>query len=66
MRYPSYKRPIERINDRLYIIYAIYPIDRVRDVNGIKKWLGCDTAFKVNQKGEYWFCEEIEEAQIIT
>ena len=66
MRYPSYKRPIERINDRLYIIYAIYPIDRVRDVNGIKEWLGCDTAFKIKKKGQYWFCEEIEEAQIIT
>jgi len=61
MRFPLYKRPIERINNKLYIIYAIYPIERCRDVPTIKQWLGCDTAFKVNSKGEFWFCEEIED-----
>tara|TARA_Y100000992_G_scaffold137444_1_gene90999 strand:+ start:778 stop:1014 length:237 start_codon:yes stop_codon:yes gene_type:complete len=62
MIYPSYKRPIERINDKLYIIHAIIPIDRIRNVKGVKDWLGCNTAFKVAREGNYWFCDEIEEA----
>jgi hypothetical protein len=65
MRYPSYKRPIEYINNKAYLIHAIYPIDRVKDANGIKEWLGVDTAFKSNRNGTYIFCEEIEEANIL-
>ena len=65
MRFPSYKQPIQRINDDLYLIVAEYPIDKVRDAVGIKHWLGCDNAFKSNQTGSYLFCNKIEEAKII-
>ena len=41
----------------------IIPIERVRDVKGIKQWLGCDTSFKVRGR-DYWFCEEIKEARL--
>ncbi len=43
------------------MVHAIIPIERVRDVKGIKQWLGCDTSFKVRGR-DYWFCEEIKEA----
>ena len=45
-----YKRPIERINDKLYVIYAVYPIERCRDVPTIKQWLGCDMHLKLTLK----------------
>ena len=61
MIFPNYKRPIEYINHKPYILFAVIPIDRVKNAPMIKEWLGCDTAFKVNSKGVYWFCEEIEE-----
>ena len=62
MIYPSYKRPIEYINNKPYLIHII-PIERVRDVKGIKEWLGCDTSFKVRGR-DYWFCEEIKRESI--
>jgi hypothetical protein len=65
MRYPQYKIPIQKINDSLYQIIAEYPIDRVKDVQGLKDWLGCDVAFKSNQNGTYIFCKKIEEANIV-
>ena len=60
---PSYKRPIQYINNTPYLIHAIIPIERCRNVNMIKEWLGVDTAFKVQREGTYYFCEEIEEAE---
>ncbi len=65
MRYIKNNRPIRSINETLYQIYAEYQIDRVKDVQGIKEWLGCETAFKHNQSGTYIFCSKIEEAQIL-
>lgn len=62
-RFPSYKRPIEYINGKAYIIYAIYPIERIKDAPAVKEWLGCDTAFKHNKQGTYIFCQEIEDAK---
>jgi len=62
MIFPSYKRPIEYINRIPYIVHAMIPIDRCKNVPAIKEWLGVDTAFKVHSKGTYWFCEEIKEA----
>ena len=62
MRFPSYKRPIQYINNTPYLIHAIIPIDRCKNVPLIKEWLGVDTAFKVNREGTYYFCETIEDA----
>ena len=57
------KRKARYINDRLYIIHAVMPIDRVKNATMIKEWLGVDTAFKVNKEGAYWFCELVEEPE---
>jgi hypothetical protein len=65
MRYIKNNRPIRSINENLYQIYAEYPIDRIKDVQGLKEWLGCETTFKSNQNGTYIFCSKIEEAQIV-
>jgi len=61
MRFPSYKRPIRYINNTPYLIHAIIPIERCKNVKMIKEWLGVDTAFKVQREGSYWFCETIQE-----
>ena len=64
-RFPSYKRPIQYINHTPYIVYAVYPIERVKNAPAIKEWLGVTTAFKDNRNGQYIFCEQIEDAKII-
>ena len=61
MIFPSHRRKARYINDNLYIIHAVIPIDRVKSAPLIKEWLGVDTAFKV-KNADYWFCEEIQEA----
>ena len=61
MRYPSYKRPIEYINNNPYLIYAVYPITSIKDAKLVKEWLGCDTAFKNNREGTYLFCDSIQD-----
>lgn len=63
MVFPSYKRPIQYINNTPYVIHAIIPIERCKNVSMIKEWLGVDTAFKVQREGNYWFCETIEDIQ---
>ena len=63
MVFPSYKRPIQYINNTPYIIHAIIPIERCKNVSMIKEWLGVDTTFKVQREGNYWFCETIEDIQ---
>lgn len=60
-RYPSFKRPVQNINGRLYVIHAEYPMDRVKDVRMVKEWLGVDTVFTQHSSGTYWFCEIIED-----
>ena len=65
MRYLKNNRPLRSINDTLYQIYAEYPIDRVKDVQGLKEWLGCENTFKSNQNGTYIFCSKVHEAQIV-
>ena len=64
MRYPPYKIPLQKINGNLYQIIAEYPIDRVKDSQGIKHWLNCDTVFKNNQTGLYMFCKIVEEVKV--
>jgi hypothetical protein len=66
MRYSSFNYPIQRINDKLYQVIAEYPLDSVRDVNGIKEWLECDVAFKSNHTNSYLFCRTIEDIEPIT
>ena len=60
-RFPKYKGPIQYINNTPYQICAIYPIQDVKNAQLIKEWLGCDTAFKNNREGVYYFCDKIQE-----
>ena len=41
MIFPSYKRPIEYINHRPYLIHAIIPIERVKDQKVSKGMVRC-------------------------
>jgi hypothetical protein len=63
MVFPSYKRPIEYINNKPYIVHSIMYIDRVKNATMVKEWLRVDTVFKVHSKGVYYFCEEIVEPE---
>lgn len=45
--------------DKLFLIKAIYPTDRVKDHNGIKDELGATLVLK--QQNQMFFLEEIEE-----
>lgn len=65
MRYSGLRYPLQKIHNDLYEVIAEYPINRIKDTNPIKDWLGCDSVFKVNSKGSYIFCRLIEEAKII-
>jgi len=63
MVFPSHRRKARYINNNLYIIHAVIPIERVKNATMIKEWLGVDTAFKVQREGTYWFCELVEEPE---
>jgi hypothetical protein len=64
-RYPHQCGPIEYINNTPYKIVARYSITEVKDAQGIKNWLGCDTVFKANRLNLFIFCNQIEEAEIV-
>jgi hypothetical protein len=49
-----------RFNDNLLQILRYYPEARVRDVDGIKKWLNADIA--IRREGIMYFCQTIEDA----
>lgn len=55
--------PLEIINNIMYEILAEYPIERVLNINLIKEWLSADTAFKVNRRGVYIFCREVQDVE---
>jgi hypothetical protein len=59
-RYPHQCGPIEYINGEAYQIVARYPITEVKDAQGIKEWLDCDTVFKSNRQNIFIFCNLIE------
>jgi len=62
-RFPKYKGPIQYINNTPYQICAIFPIQDVKNAPLIKEWLECDTAFKNNREGVYYFCDKIEDLE---
>ena len=65
MIYPAFQRPIQYINGNPYQVFAEIKIEQVEkvSVNDVKKYLGCDTAFKVAKHGVYMFCDLIEEPE---
>lgn len=54
-------KPIQKINENLYLISAEIPITEVQNVQDVKNYLGCDTAFRNNKTGTYIFCETIQD-----
>ena len=56
-------QPIRQINNSVYLIQATIPIERVSNVDDVKRYLGSDVAFKVNKEGVFYFCSEIQEAE---
>lgn len=56
-------QPIQYINKTPYLIHALLRIEEVKSTTDWKNYLGCDTAFKNNREGVYYFCEEIKEVK---
>jgi len=65
MVYINKFKPIQKINEKLYLISGEIPIIKVTNVQDVKNYLGCSTAFRSNKTGTYIFCDEIEEAEIV-
>lgn len=58
-----YKLDLLRYNNELYIVLKRIAEDSIKDVTLAKELFGADIALRNN--GQLWFCEKIEEAQII-
>jgi len=56
-------RPIQYINKTPYLIHAIAPIEQITNLDAMKKYLGCESAFKTGKTGVYYFCNEIKEPE---
>ena len=60
--YPNRLQPIRNINQNLYLVKAVLPIEMIGDrIEDMKNYLDCEIAFKVNKEGAFYFCSEIEE-----
>jgi hypothetical protein len=60
---PFYRRPIQEINGKLYIIHAEYSNDRIKNINAVREWLGVSNAFKSHKTNTILFCEEIQDVE---
>ena len=65
MIYVRRNQPIQYINGNPYRIHAVWKIPLVTDIPSFKQYLGCDTVFKNDKEGVFYFCNELEEAKII-
>lgn len=59
----SISKKFIRLPDKLLEVKRIFTEDRVKDIDGVKEWL--DTPIVMKKEGLLFFCNEIEEAQII-
>lgn len=50
-------KELVNFNDILYHVVRAYPVDRIKDVDAIKKWLNVDIALK--KENMMFFCLEI-------
>ncbi len=59
------RQELIRFNDNLYILKAKYPQERVRidKTQELKELLECDVVLK--QNGWLFYCEQIQEAEIV-
>lgn len=53
-----------KVNDSLYQIKRAWPEERIKNVDLIKEWLNTDTVFR--RDNVMYFCQIVEEAQIVT
>ena len=60
MVFPPNRRKVIPINGELYIIYAEYSEDKVKDITLVKEWIGCTHAFRVNGTRSIIFGDIIE------
>lgn len=59
----SIKREFIKFEDRLVEIIRSYPTNRIKNVDGIKELLGCDTVLK--QHETMYFCISVQEAELV-
>lgn len=59
----SISKKFIRLPDKLLEVKRVFTEDRVKDIDGVKEWL--DTPIVMKKEGLLFFCNEIEEAQII-
>lgn len=50
--------------DKLVEVQRVYAEERVKDIEGIKQWLGSDTILR--KEGRLYFCKSLQDAEIIS
>jgi hypothetical protein len=65
MIHRSPKKPMIRVQNKMYEVYGEFDIYSVKDITKIKKELDCDIAVKNNRNNSYLVCKVIEDATIL-
>jgi hypothetical protein len=52
-----------KINDDLFLVKRVLFEDRIKDLEGIKQWLGTDSVYKKDNL--LYFCIKIDELEIV-
>jgi hypothetical protein len=52
-----------KINDDLFLVKRVLFEDRIKDLEGIKQWLGADAVYKKDNL--LYFCIKIDELEIV-
>jgi hypothetical protein len=52
-----------KVNDDLFLVKRVLFEDRIKDIEGIKQWLGVDAVYKKDNL--LYFCTKIDELEIV-
>jgi hypothetical protein len=52
-----------KVNDDLFLVKRVLFEDRIKDLEGIKQWLGADSVYKKDNL--LYFCIKIDELEIV-
>lgn len=52
-----------KVNDDLFLVKRVLFEDRIKDLEGIKHWLGADAVYKKDNL--LYFCIKIDELEIV-
>ena len=63
MEYHEVRGNFITMSDKLVRVKRAWDESNIKDQEGIKQWLGCDTILRKN--GVLYFCKTIEEIEII-